>query len=139
MWPIHLDKHLDKTSDIFWIKLLIGTFVSLVQWRHLAWKNSICHFGNLSEWAGMDGCALLVLALKNPSQEFKNYFRFGFLWIFRKIVRQGQKGPIILRVNLIKWKCDAHNKKDTKTITTYYYHMIKYQFKCQSVFLWNQL
>ena len=36
-------------------------------------------------------------AIKNLSQELKNSFCFGFLWIFRKIERQNWRAPIFLR------------------------------------------
>ena len=56
---IHLDKHLDRAWDIFWIKLLNCTFLAL-QIKAFGPKKfkfhagvKKCHFGNFSEWAGM--------------------------------------------------------------------------------------
>ena len=40
--------------------------------------------------------------LKNPSQDFKNSFCLGFLWIPKKTGRQNWRGPIFLRFDLIE-------------------------------------
>ena len=58
----------------------------------------------------------------NTSQEFRNYFCLGFLWISRKTGWQNWRGPIFLRFNLVKYQCAA-----TSTTT---------RFQAGSKFIW---
>ena len=46
--------------------------------------------------------------LKNPSQDFKNYFCFGFLWSPSNAEWQNWRVPIFLRFNLVNWQCEIH-------------------------------
>ena len=58
-------------------------------------------FKCLSKWIKVDKWDYFA----NPSQEFKNYFCWGFLWIPTKTWRQNWRRPIFSRFNLVKYKC----------------------------------
>ena len=67
---IHINKHMDGAGDIFWIKSLNGTFLTLQIksfgpqkiWFH-AWAKK-CHFGNFSEFSKIAKMALFCPCTK---------------------------------------------------------------------------
>ena len=66
---IHLDKHLDRAWDIFWIKKVFGPKQNFI--FHAAVKK--CHF------QGWDGCSLLVHT--SPQKLIITYEKLFLFWI----------------------------------------------------------
>ena len=72
-----------QARDIFWVKLIMGTFIALQMKSFIPKKFKLhagakmCYSGNFSERAGM--AVSFFMALNNPWQDFKKSFCFEFL------------------------------------------------------------